>query len=239
MKELNFIQVKLNAPKNKRNQFGKYDYRSCEDILEAVKPLLADQECTLTLNDEIVEICGRLFVRATARVTNKEGVSEDVNAYAEIPDSQAGMTAAQLTGSTSSYARKYALNGLLAIDDNKDPDDLNIGEEKKTSKNVRKADKTTSESVEKVTRKAEKIAEMEPQIAEKKSRKASEKVDANPGTSILDAYEAINKAKSYEDLCTVWSTYRNIPGIGDDPNFRTAFTMHPAYVEHNKNKNKK
>lgn len=122
MKELNTIQVKLKAPKDKKNTFGGYSYRSCEGILEAVKPLLKETSCTLTLKDEIVEVGGRIYVKATATITNDIGESVETVAFAREEENKKGMDASQLTGATSSYARKYALNGLFAIDDNKDAD---------------------------------------------------------------------------------------------------------------------
>jgi len=121
MKELIEIQSELHAPKNQRNNFGKYNYRSCEDILEAVKPLLKKHECTLTITDEVKEIGGLVFVEAKA-VIHKESVSYSVTAQAGINPDRKGMDIAQSFGSSSSYARKYALNGLFLIDDTKDPD---------------------------------------------------------------------------------------------------------------------
>ena len=118
-KALSSIQQTLNAPKNQYNSFGKYSYRNCEDILQAVKPLLG--ECSLTLNDEISLIGDRFYVKATAKLHLGEESIESV-AFARETDQKKGMDAAQLTGATSSYARKYALNGLFAIDDNKDAD---------------------------------------------------------------------------------------------------------------------
>ncbi|HAI4759510.1 TPA: ERF family protein [Escherichia coli] len=118
-KKLWAIQQTLNAPKNQRNNFGGYNYRSAEDILEAVKPLL--QNITLTVSDEIVLIGNRYYVKATATLSDGEDVIA-VTAYAREEESKKGMDASQLTGATSSYARKYALNGLFCIDDARDPD---------------------------------------------------------------------------------------------------------------------
>lgn len=112
----------MNAPKNLRNSFGGYNYRSCEGILEAVKPLLAETGCTLTLSDEVLPIGSRIYVCATASLRNAAGEVLDVKAYAREEETKKGMDAAQVTGAASSYARKYALNGLFAIDDAKDPD---------------------------------------------------------------------------------------------------------------------
>jgi len=118
---LRMIQNKLNAPKNQYNSFGKYSYRSCESILEAVKPLLKEYNAEVVLTDDIVQIGDRIYVKATAIFT--AGEDEVIcTAFAREPDAKKGMDEAQVTGATSSYARKYALNGLFLIDDNKDPD---------------------------------------------------------------------------------------------------------------------
>lgn len=117
--KLNEIQQKLKSPKNQHNSFGGYNYRSCEDILEAVKPLLGDS--ILTITDKIVLIGDRFYVEATATFSDGDN-SISVSAYAREPELKKGMDAAQITGSASSYARKYALNGLFLIDDTKDPD---------------------------------------------------------------------------------------------------------------------
>ncbi|MBQ9228753.1 MAG: ERF family protein [Eubacterium sp.] len=116
------IQTNLKAPKSQYNNFGKYKYRSCEDILEAVKPLLLPHKAALTLDDEIVMVGERYYIKATATLqAGDEAVS--TTAYAREDASKKGMDGAQLTGATSSYARKYALSGLLALDDTKDADD--------------------------------------------------------------------------------------------------------------------
>lgn len=117
------IQHKLKAPKGQYNSFGKYNYRSCEDILEGVKPLLKEHNLALLIDDEIVQIGERYYVKATAKITDgREFVS--ATAYAREPDTKKGMDESQITGSTSSYARKYALNALLCIDDTKDADTM-------------------------------------------------------------------------------------------------------------------
>ena len=116
------IQRELNAPKNQRNNFGGYNYRSCEDILEAVKPLLGD--LFLSISDEILLIGDRYYVKATATITDGEN-SHTATALAREEQQKKGMDASQLTGATSSYARKYCLNGLFGIDDNKDADATN------------------------------------------------------------------------------------------------------------------
>lgn len=117
------IQSELKAPKGQYNSFGKYNYRSCEDILEGVKPLLAKHGLVLTLQDSIDLIGDRFYVKATVTITDgKDEIS--TSAYARESLDKKGMDASQVTGATSSYARKYALNGLLAIDDTKDADTM-------------------------------------------------------------------------------------------------------------------
>lgn len=117
------IQHKLKAPKGQYNSFGKYNYRSCEDILEGVKPLLKEHNLALLIDDEIVQIGERYYLKATAKITDgREFVS--ATAYAREPDTKKGMDESQITGATSSYARKYALNALLCIDDTKDADTM-------------------------------------------------------------------------------------------------------------------
>lgn len=116
------VQSALKAPKGQYNSFGKYNYRSCEDILEAVKPLLKTNGLALVVKDEIIEIAGRVYVKATAQVLDENGAEISTTAFAREPNEKKGMDDSQVTGSSSSYARKYALNGLFAIDDNKDAD---------------------------------------------------------------------------------------------------------------------
>ena len=138
MKKLIEIQSELKAPKNQRNNFGKYNYRSCEDILEAVKPLLLKHECTLTITDEIREVGGLVFVEAVAILSDDNATAKTiegvryvntggraiVKAQAGINPDRKGMDIAQSFGSSSSYARKYALNGLFLIDDTKEIDSV-------------------------------------------------------------------------------------------------------------------
>lgn len=124
MKELIAIQSELKAPKNQYNAFGKYKYRTCEDILEALKPLLLKYECTLTIEDEVKEVGGIIFIEATAAI-QKDMEGRAVTGQAGIDINKKGMDLAQSFGSSSSYARKYALNGLFLIDDTKDSDATN------------------------------------------------------------------------------------------------------------------
>lgn len=119
--KLGLIQRKLDAPKNQRNMFVNYNYRSCEDILAALKPLLEETKTYLLLSDEIVMIGSRYYIRATATLSNAEQ-SISVSAYAREAENKKGMDESQITGASSSYARKYALNGLFCIDDTRDAD---------------------------------------------------------------------------------------------------------------------
>lgn len=124
MEELQKIQSELKAPKNQYNRFGGYKYRNQEDILEAAKPLLKKYGCTLTVSDDLLMLGDRFYVKATATFTNKDGKSVQTTAFAREELTKKGMDASQITGSASSYARKYALNGLFCIDDTKDADTM-------------------------------------------------------------------------------------------------------------------
>jgi hypothetical protein len=127
MKKLRQIQAELKAPKNQRNHFGKYNYRSCEDILEAVKPLLVKYECTLIISDEIKQLGNILFVESTVVISDGENEIRTM-AQAGIDPNRKGMDISQSFGSSSSYSRKYALNGCFLIDDSKDADFTNTSE---------------------------------------------------------------------------------------------------------------
>jgi hypothetical protein len=130
------IQQNLKAPKNQVNKFGGYNYRSCEDILEAVKPLL--NGLVLTVSDEIVAVADRVYVKATAKITDGVNTLEN-SAFAREAISKKGMDESQITGAASSYARKYALNGLLCIDDTKDADATNDHSDNRTPAEKAKA----------------------------------------------------------------------------------------------------
>jgi hypothetical protein len=130
------IQKELKVPKNQMNKFGNYRFRSAEDIIEAAKPICHKHDCALTISDEVVLIGDRIYVKATATLHKSDGDYFTTNGYAREEEVKKGMDAAQITGSASSYARKYALNGLFAIDDTKDADSTNdhkdeIGDEKR------------------------------------------------------------------------------------------------------------
>jgi hypothetical protein len=125
--KLQGIQTSLKAPKGQTNKFGGYSYRSAEDIMLAVKPLLAEYGCSLIVTDHIAEIAGRFYVRAAAVLLDNDDMTQELTAhgFAREAESKKGMDDSQLTGSTSSYARKYALAGLLCIDSEKDSDSTN------------------------------------------------------------------------------------------------------------------
>jgi len=132
--KLNKIQTELKAPKSQYNDFGKYKYRSCEDILESLKPLLKETKTCITMNDELIVIGDRYYIKARAVLHDTEKIGEhiEVVAYAREEESKKGMDGSQVTGASSSYARKYALNGLFAIDDSRDSDATNQGVDKDT-----------------------------------------------------------------------------------------------------------
>lgn len=126
--KLGAIQQALQAPKSQFNEFGKYKYRSCEDVLAAVKPLLAENKCVLLLRDDLESKEGRVYIKATASLFDIEAADNgtiSAVAFAREEETKKGMDASQVTGAASSYARKYALNGLFCIDDNKDSDFTN------------------------------------------------------------------------------------------------------------------
>ena len=130
MKELIEIQNKLKAPKGQWNSFGKYKYRSCEDILEALKPILYEQKCQLTISDDVVLVGNRIYVKAVVSLKNESGEEVITTGFAREEETKKGMDGSQVTGASSSYARKYALNGMFCIDDTKDSDTTNTGESK-------------------------------------------------------------------------------------------------------------
>ena len=144
--KLNKIQTELKAPKGQFNEFGKYKYRSCEDIVESVKPLLAEHGLVLLISDEIVNIGERFYVKATVELTDGEAIIRNT-AYAREDDSKKGMDGSQVTGASSSYARKYCLNGLLAIDDTKDADATNTHGKETEPKPEPKIEQKTMEAI--------------------------------------------------------------------------------------------
>lgn len=149
--KLSNIQFELKSPKSQYNSFGKYKYRNQEDILESVKPLLNQYKLCMSVSDDIVEVGGRIYVKATVRIYN-DTCEEITTAFAREEENKKGMDSAQLTGATSSYARKYALNGMFLIDDTKDSDATNThGKElEKPIAVAVKTSKTTISDVNKV-----------------------------------------------------------------------------------------
>lgn len=136
MSLLSSIQSELNAPKNQFNSFGKYKYRSLEDIFEGLKPLIKKYECSVTVRDELVMVGERYYIKATASLFDKDGkLVAEGNGFAREEENKKGMDSSQVTGATSSYARKYAMNGLFAIDDTKDSDATNTHGKETTTKN--------------------------------------------------------------------------------------------------------
>jgi len=150
IKKVAEIQLKLKSPKSQFNKFGNYAYRNQEDILESLKPLLGD--LVLFISDEVIEVGGRVYVKATSTITDGEN-SLSNSAYAQEPEEQKGMNAAMLTGSASSYSRKYSLNGLFLIDDTKDADaTTTFGKEDKPSPVKPKAAEQKTEAVKEETK---------------------------------------------------------------------------------------
>lgn len=140
--KLGHVQLNLKAPKSQYNKFGNFNYRNCEDIQEAAKPLMNDIGAVLIINDELVQIGDRFYIKATARfIDTDSGEVIENTAYAREELEKKGMDASQVTGSTSSYARKYALNGLFCIDDTEDSDTPQAPDSQETAKNRRKAGK--------------------------------------------------------------------------------------------------
>ena len=144
-KKLLQIQTSLKAPKSQYNKFGNYNYRNCEDILEALKPLLKELNTVIVITDDIIFLEGRFYIKATAKLIDiEDGTSIENVAFAREEESKKGMDASQVTGASSTYARKYALNGLFAIDDTKDSDTTN---NTNSDENSEKKQKTRSKNV--------------------------------------------------------------------------------------------
>ena len=161
LEKLKNIQQELKAPKNQYNKFGNYKYRNAEDILEAVKPPLNENGCVLVLSDEIVNIGNRFYIKAVAKIIDiEDGSFHFSTAFAREEETKKGMDGAQITGASSSYARKYALNGLFLIDDTKDADSTNTH-----GKDEKKADDSVLAKIKdcKTTKELEKLwGELEP-----------------------------------------------------------------------------
>lgn len=189
MKELITIQSELKAPKSQFNRFGGYKYRKAEDILEAVKPLLAKECCTLVLTDDIVCMGNRIYVKSLATLKNSNGETETSVGYAREEDTKKGMDGSQITGASSSYARKYALNGLFAIDDNADSDTTNTGS-------------TTGTATQETTRQTSKAA-----VQQTAQQTAPSSSLYNPN-NLQEAMSYLNMCKTKENLVWVMQTYK-------------------------------
>ena len=148
--KLTEVQNELKAPKSKYNSFGKYNYRSCEDILEAVKPILKAKRLAMTVKDDVFNIGERFYIMATVTVFDCESEEKvTTTAYAREDTDKKGMDGSQMTGSSSSYARKYALNGMFAIDDTKDADSWNTNDKDRTVEK-KEAERATEEQIAKL-----------------------------------------------------------------------------------------
>lgn len=165
------IQGELKAPKGQYNGFGKYKYRSCEDILEALKPLLTKYEMNINISDNIIQVGDRYYVQAQVKITDvKTNESVYSAAFAREEENKKGMDASQVTGAASSYARKYALNGLLAIDDTKDSDALNVNKDYTERPKTSNKDHTKDQEIEHMFSIAKSAGVENTQILEKMRR---------------------------------------------------------------------
>lgn len=183
------VQVELKAPKGQYNSFGKYKYRSCEDILETLKPILDKYKLVLFISDDVVEINTRNYVKATVHLINPEKVGEtiQVSALAREEETKKGMDSSQITGASSSYARKYALNGMFMIDDTKDSDSTNThGKEEKTEAERKK------EAIEAINKLAD---------TEEKTEKVFDMIEKFNKNSLLDC--------SLDELKKVYKELKN------------------------------
>lgn len=192
-KKLNQIQIKLKAPKSQFNKFGNYKYRNCEDILEALKPLLNEFKTVISLKDEIIFIEERFYVKATVTLIDSEtGEAFSTSAFAREEETKKGQDGSQITGSSSSYARKYALNGLFAIDDTKDSDSTNThGKEE--------AKKTTETEFKKAIDMINALAN-----TEEKSEKVFDMIEKFNKNSLLDC--------TIDELKKVYNELKKIGG---------------------------
>jgi len=165
LKKLSVIQLELKVPKNQRNSFGNYNFRSCEDIMEASKPICRKHNCLLLCTDEIIYVGERYYIKATATLYDLDSnESISVTAEAREEETKKGMDASQITGSSSSYARKYALGGLLQLDDNKDADTMEYQKQQKLNSNETKEEMITEEQIKLIHVLFAKIKKSEKQI---------------------------------------------------------------------------
>ena len=165
LKKLSVIQLELKVPKNQRNSFGNYNFRSCEDIMEASKPICRKHNCLLLCTDEIIYVGERYYIKATATLYDLDSnESISVTAEAREEETKKGMDASQITGSSSSYARKYALGGLLQLDDNKDADTMEYQKQQKLNSKETKEEMITEEQIKLIHVLFGKIEKSEKQI---------------------------------------------------------------------------
>lgn len=184
--KLLYIQAKVKAPKNLYNSFGKYSYRNAEGILEAVKPFLDEMKCTLTISDEIVAVGDRIYVKANATLWDTEKIDViAVSAYAREADQKKGMDDSQVTGTASSYARKYALNGLFLLDDTKDPDTDEYAKQTGKAKEPKKEEPLVQYASEAHIKTIRIMAEKAQQPLEKICKKPIEELTAEEATQII------------------------------------------------------
>ena len=198
--KLTEVQNELKAPKSKYNSFGKYNYRSCEDILEAVKPILKAKKLAMTVKDDVFNIGGRFYIMATVTVFDCESEEKvSTTAYAREDADKKGMDGSQITGSSSSYARKYALNGMFAIDDTKDADGWNTHGKDKTAEKKDEA-KPYEEKPKNEYATEEQIAKLNKYYAKStdKYRKALEKYGVTNAVQLkkMEAQSIINRVEA-------------------------------------------
>lgn len=189
------VQYELKAPKSQYNNFGKYKYRNCEDILESLKPILAKTKATVAISDEIVNIGERFYVKATVKLIDVEtGEQIESVAFAREEETKKGMDGSQVTGASSSYARKYALNGMFAIDDTKDADTLNDHGKSTQQKKKSLSAKTSSMLNMKITNYAE--------LSNKAINEITEELTKQAGKSLKTITEDEGKALlKYLEMC--------------------------------------
>lgn len=195
MKELQLIQGVLRAPKGQFNDFAWYKYRSCEDIVEAVKPLLKTYECFLTMSDELVMVGDRYYIKATCTITNKEGKQVTTYWWAREEESKKGMDGSMLSGCASSYARKYWLCWLLAIDDWIDSDKLNKWEVKEVkAEDDDNKQRITPEQIVAMKDKTDWIKKFESAEAFVRAAREKYKVSKDNAKALEEIYKITTKA---------------------------------------------
>ena len=195
------IQTELKAPKNLWNSYGGYKYRNAEGICEAVKPFLLRENLVLTLNDEIVAIGNRVYVKAIARLEDTDGTSISVCAFAREAESKKGMDDSQITGTASSYARKYALNGLFLLDDTKDADSDEYAKQTKAKEEEAEAEKHFEEVAK------EKIPETHIKALVEKCKKDNVSVDFICQAYKVDKFGDLTNAQ-YRNICDKWKAIK-------------------------------